>query len=483
MSRNTLSSLMRILKSSELEEVEAFFQNEKEEYQRCFQYLGQHYPLKKESQYSNEHLFAAAYPGEPYNDQKLRHLKSGICRLLEDYLVLGELKTDEKSRQELLIRALAKRPDYNLFKNTITKRIQKLDSGKQRGKAYFQEKAHHYQWLYLHPETEPLNPEMDYLRHYIEHLERFFTLTSLELATESILLHRNIQTVTSPLLSDAATYIAEEQAEVSAVFRLFLALFYVYSKRRPFDAPTLKAQLEDCLPQMDDIERRMALKFILSFPIQEANWGKGTYEAFIFDLYKQSVDAQLLIGLNGTINPGHFINIIIIGAKTGHFNWAEKALATHITYIPDNERITVKNFCLASIYYQKGLKTKRPADFKYALDLLDVSPKRSHEKYNIRHRSLLIRILYELFLMKQAEMDEIDKQVNNFKSYLRNNKRLSAVLKNAYDHFLDYFKTLCRLLLDPDKKATDVAAWKQQIQVNGTTIALKDWLLEKAEEL
>lgn len=481
MARNTLYSLIRIFKPNELEELKLFFDGEKEEYQRCLEYLCQHYPLQKESQYNNEVLFAAVYANEPYNDQKLRHLKSGMCRLLEDYLVFSELKTDEESRQELLIRALAKRPDYDLFKNTIAKRLQKLDSSKLRGKAYLKEKAHHYEWLYLHPETELLDPQSDYLHQYIEYLEHYFTLNCLELASEHILLHRNMQSDTSPLLSDTVALIAEDQAKTSEVFRLFLHLFYVYSGKQHFDV-ALKALLDSSLPKMDEIEQRIALKFLLSFPIQAANLGAGEHDHFIFKLYQQAEEDGLLLSINGKINPGHFINIVIIGAKTGHYAWAEKILNTYVTYIPEDDRTLVERFCLASVYYQKGLKTKAPANFKQALILLESFPKRSHEKYNIRHRSLLIRTLYELFVMEQAEMEEIEKQVHNFKSYLKKNSRLADTPKNAYDTFLNYFKVLCKLAINPNKTTEKIAALKHQIQSNGVT-ALKDWLLEKAEEL
>ncbi len=405
-----------------------------------------------------------------------------MCRLLEDYLVLKELKTAPHLRSELLVGALERRNDYHLYKETVHKRLRKLDTAEEQGKTAFREAAFLYQSLYYHPETERLDKDSDFLQRHIENLENYLTIACLENGAESLVKKHTVNARERLFFTDTAALAAEKKAGELPVPESFLALYRLLGEEvQAEDFLPIKTKVLGSLKNMDAKEKQMALKLLSSKANSLVKAGHPEQIHMLFDLYKKSVDEGLSLAANGVMDPTHFINVVIAGAKVGEFDWVLQFLQKYKRHLPETEKKIVESLCMGSIYFQQGMKNGQLSDYKTALRFLEPVPQRSHEKYNIRIRSLCLRSRFELF-REDGEFEPVDKQMKNFKSYLGKNETLSQEKKDEYSSFLYGFRGLCKLQTNPDKTKATVDQYLKELS-GGDKIFLRDWLMSKAEEL
>ena len=76
----------------------------------------------------------------------------------------------------------------------------------------------------------------------------------------------------------------------------------------------------------------------------------------------------------------------------------------------------------------------------------------------------------------------MENQIRNFEDYLRKNPTLANNKKSDYFIFLNKFKSLCELHFLPNNKKSKVDQYLKELLENNE-IFLREWLIEKAEEL
>ena len=487
MSRNTLYSLVKVLSKKELEEIPLFLKmpyvKAKEHHELAFAAI-QKAPHAEEGieGLTKQHLFASAFGSEPYNDKKLRQLKIDLCCFIEDFLATKQLKKDEHKRGELLASALASRKDHELFKNTVSKRAGQLEKKPESGKASQQELAALYRTLYYHPETQRLEKNNDLLQRHIEHLETHFIISYLECAAESLLKKKVINFEEELYFIDTVVKAAEQRKATNPVIHSFLLLYNLsLDKEQASDLNKAKEAIFCSLKYMGYWEKQMAIKLLAQRVGADKHTPKDEKDQLLFEIYKKPFDDGFYKSANGSIAPNHFINMVIVAAKAREFEWAHYFLETKSRYLPKDEKKTVLYLCRGSVYYQKWCHKKDNTNLEEALFLLEKIPERCHEIYNLRKRSLSLRIHYELY-HKQGDFDKIEKLTRNFNDYLKNNKPLSEQKKAAYLFFLQQFKSLCNLHFQIGLTKGDVDQYLKELSGN-SSFPLYAWLVEKAEEL
>src|SRR5690606_39908692 len=120
MNNGKLSEVFYTLSVSERNQFEKFihspFHNRHEKVIALFNYLHQSGP-KDTAVLDKKTIFPVLFPGEKYNDLKLRHVSSYLQKLLEDFLVWKELESDTERRNIYLLESLRNRKIDKVFEN------------------------------------------------------------------------------------------------------------------------------------------------------------------------------------------------------------------------------------------------------------------------------------------------------------------------------------------------------------------------------
>src|SRR5438876_8729788 len=98
MQKSSLISVLKSLTEGEFKQLERFvlspFFNRQRNVARLFEVLKKYYPLYASNALKKERVFKKLYPGEKYNDEKLRNLISDLLSLSLKFLAYTKMESD-----------------------------------------------------------------------------------------------------------------------------------------------------------------------------------------------------------------------------------------------------------------------------------------------------------------------------------------------------------------------------------------------------
>ncbi|MBI5914133.1 MAG: hypothetical protein HY842_02055 [Bacteroidetes bacterium] len=433
---------------------------------------------------TKQRLFSKLYGKTEYNDLKMRKLMTRLTQLLEQYMVLKELEKSNDSFAHLLVRSLGDRSDYDLFKEAAEGRIGVLEALPERGKGYFRERYRLFEMLFYHPETAKLSKNHDYFQHYISDFEYYFTLGSLQRACDNLVRKRLLQTDSNLLYLATIDEVASDSVLIGfPVVYFFHHLFRLFNNLPVEDDLLLLQELcTRCLYQMSRDEQSLAVNLLVNYAAPKSNEGSKAHTRFIFEIYKITIENELLLHGKNALSAGVFMNIVAIGLLVKELAWTQHFMAKYGDLMHESEREMTLQYCEGLWCYHNGLATGKVEDFYNAIQALNLVPIRAGAKFELRLRPLLVRVKFELFARDRETLDEFISHIRNFERHLQGNADYTENVKKSNLNFAHKVKTLARLKNEPVIDLTATRKLLKSIEETANCI-LKSWLLEKAKEL
>lgn len=413
---------------------------------------------------SQEHLFAAAFPGKPYDNRALRHTMSYLLDVVRRYLALAEMEATAADQHYYLCRALRRRGLDELLSNEWGRANNQMDTAPARDARW------HFDQYDLHQERlEALAPRersahLD-LQPLHNHLTVFYLSEMLRHAC-SALTHQSMgaQPFDSALL-DAVLQLAESGDWLAGHPPVALYYHLCRALREPgqlahFEA--WKKVLAMCGEQFSSPELRGIFLLGINYCIRRMNSGQKAFIREAFELYRVGLEKNLLAE-NGWLSGFTYKNIIRIGTALGEHEWVLGFFEQHKNALHPRERDALYRYNLAFLFFQKQ-------DFANAMPLLQQLE--LEDRLNLLDaRRMLLRSYYEL-----GEHKALDSLLGSFAAYLRRQKDLGY----HQDLNLNLVRFTKRLLeIRPgDKK--NLEKLREQI-LKTEQVAEKVWLLEKVQ--
>jgi hypothetical protein len=439
----------------------------------------------KHPKLENEKLFQRLYGKVPYDDLKLRRLRMKLKSLLENYLAIHYTVQAPGSFEKMLIGALNKSGDYGLFRESVEAAIERLEKQPYRGRDFHFQMAQLWKQLYEHPETDDFRPDNDYLRRHIFHLETYFAIATLQNGAESMLKQRVLNREEKPQMFEDVSKLAASRPDLAAqpVLHFFYMICQLFlHKDKMVALPALRESLDRNLPLLAPDEQHLAVKMLIYYATPFSNMGNREFTLFMFKLSQLLLAHDLTRSGQNNISPDFFMNIVVTAALVGEFVWAEKFLADYSPLLPEKDLGDTLCIAQASICYQKGMAEGKVSMLKDALAHLAHISSRAHERYNLRMRSLQIRIHFELFLMKEDGFDNVLELAKYFENHLNHNPNYSPAKKASYLRFINHLKSLFKLASNPNYDRYSYQRYLDKLSAGPRPI-LQHWLVEKAGEL
>jgi hypothetical protein len=483
-----LFRLMSVLAKPELGEMDKFLQspfyNTHQECSQLFHQLSRFHPEMENPKLTKEYLFARVYGKIPFDDGKMRKLMTRLSGLLEQFLMVKALEQSPEFKSKTLIRSLAGRSDYGLFKAAVDARMNELEQQPERGREYFREMYQLFQALFFHSETSKFTLHHDYFQQFLSNFESYFMLVTLQNGTESILRRRIVQHQDEQFFLEAADNIARDtgMAQIPLV-KFFHQIFRLYqAPKEEVDLEQLRDLLEEIFDLLGYDEQRMALKLLINYAIPYTNQGSAGHTKFIFELYKIGVGKGMLIVGDSAVNTDLFLNIVTTGLLVGEFEWTQYFMQKYGELLPDDEREVALRFCAANWHYYNGMYLDSMTEFEASLQSINLIPVRASEKFDLRTRSLQLRVSYEVFKREADSLDNVLAMARNFQRHIAANHTYSEAIKGAYFQFIHHYKVLSRLTNDPDTAYVDVEKAITALEADKNCI-MRKWLDEKLKGL
>ncbi|MFM2226110.1 MAG: hypothetical protein RJA07_2312 [Bacteroidota bacterium] len=211
-----------------------------------------------------------------------------------------------------------------------------------------------------------------------------------------------------------------------------------------------------------EIAREM-YSFAIQYCIKKINSGVQKFYQEIFNLYKSSLQLEVLFN-NNEISPYEFKNIITTGLRVNEFTWTENFIKEYKIQLPVEHQENAYTFNIARVFfyrkeYDKVLNLLQKVEYNDVFYLLD-------------SKLTLIKTFYEL-----KEFESLAALLESFKMLIRRKKIISEQQRIIYSHFIQYVKKFISIT---DK--TKLVALQTELQ-SPQQVADIGWLKEKVNEL
>ncbi len=527
MRHKKLFSLLAVLSREELKRFGKFLQSpyftESEGLVIFYDYLKQHYPAfdpekmsleaayrrlfskrlelkkpldKKESEARKQKMLA----------EKLDHLLSDMFRLLETFLVVEEaLFNSEKEengksgkesppqlqarqsgisiREELLVKALARRTAYEFFLKYSQALLAKTEGlpVKNTDDYWLLSQLHH--WMYYHPATDKLRQKTPGVLEAMRHLDASYYLSKLRYAAELSAWKQIRPTefhipLLEEIIREASQLVASTAQETPARQHLLLAayleLVQLYreneaAESRFNNARELLLRHAGALPLR---EKRHLFTHLSNAGIRLYNLENRPIGEDLLALYRWALQEGLLV-VNRRMTDTAYLNVILLAGDCGEFAWAANFMETCKCFLEDN---VAEDACRAAsgyLHFAKG-------EFDLARQCL-VPVAVNRPLYSFYTRWILLKILFEEFMKDRGLYEHLLHYDTAFEKFILY-QAMGDAKKEAWLNFVRFTRKAASFRLKNGRVSKEE---KRQLKAELDALKYvysKKWLVESFSE-
>lgn len=472
------SKLTRCLKSLAKEEMRLFglfvqspFYNTNQKLTRFFQYLRPHHPGFSSPKLAKEKAWAHLFPGEAYDDNRMRQCQFLLTQLLEEFLAVSELKAEPQTRDTLLLKSLGRRKLYAYFSRKGRSGIKKMESLALKDAASHQRLQDWYEQIHFHPDTSKFGEGTQGLGACIHHLDQYFLLKKLEYGCEAasrkVMLNEEYS---DAWLEDILQGFMEGRIKTDH----FLVSLYkdLIQLQRQEKNHTLFVKIKSQFLEKTDLlsaqERIKIYQYLSNYAARLVNTGDRLYYKELFDLTKMALEYEIIVEKD-RITDATFTNTVVMGSVLHEFAWVEKFMEQYQPLLDRRYYDSAMRLSLAYWNYHQ----KKYAEVLTQLQEIDFLP-----TYGFRVKSLRMRTLFELYQKEDSYGDSLSLEIQSFEQFIRREKKVTLYRKESYLHLISYLKKLVKLKYDPNLSLAKVESLKKEVEEK-QPLFNKQWLLEK----
>lgn len=431
-----------------------------------FAYLMQGDHLFQEKFLEKERIFQKVFPGEPYDDARLRQTFFFTLKAIEDFLSYQHLISEALNTRL----ALAKTYRHKKLDKPYQKRIREVEK-LQEAHPFRDEnfliseyliEMERYEYLSKQQRTKDIN-----LQKLAEKQEHSFISGKLRIACYMLSHQRVYKTEYDfGMLANVLHYVSEraELLEVPAI-RTYYYCYLAFSEPRD---TAYFSHFKDAIFRYVDYfsqsEIRDLYLLAVNYCISKSNEGVSGFMQEAFELFKNGIAKKVFIE-NGILDHRTFRNVSGIAMNLKEFAWTESFIEKYRNYLPSKYKTDFVEDLRAQLYRKKGDLEKAR---QIALQISSDDP-----LINLNTRWMLVTIYYQ-----EDELELLENQLENMKTYL-NRKKVLAYHKTAYTNLIQYTRKLIRV--NPFDRASKEKLRREIAEAN--PLIGKDWFFQQLDRL
>lgn len=405
--------------------------------------LREKYPSFGDDTTLKKEAFAHLFPGETYNDLRIRHLFSQMTELAETSLALAVWKDSEKRDLEVA-RELGQRQMSKSFRKAMDRVENKLTQSTNEGIS-----LEHYYQRYQFQELRQLAPRENWGESPPDlSLDHYYLLNKLRHACIALSRRRLNQIGTLPAFLPEAKQILSQMDDPPPLIQLYnaaLAFMESATALEPFqNFLGLLQQQQTLLSRPTGAELHVLAR---NFCIRRMNAGDKVFARRLYDLYQIALEGKYVHDTNGHIFPAAFKNIVSVGIRLGDYAGVEDFLEAHHEQLEDRFRPDY-------LLYAKSLLEFAGYQFQKVVHLLR----------NARYSSAFLELDCRILLCKTwYELEEFEVCLSLVESTEKLLKRrdLKTYHRNHYGFIL---KLLRSLLYVPQLNEQNLRVLQAEVQ-------------------
>jgi hypothetical protein len=463
--------LLRTLTKKEFKDFQLFtasaFFNTNHQLLSFLGHLSKYHPAFDQEKLEKEQFFRLHYPGELFDDQKIRYLLSDLTKLLEEFITWQEYDRDRFRKKYLLASGFLRRNQDKFFLQELDMMRQMNSSSPLRDHAYYFNLVQISEIAYEHT-SEKRNRAFDStLQELIDNLEISYLAKGLRFYCEMIN-RRNILSVDYNLrfFDEIMAYVRQGMFDDIPAIRIYK---HIYITLTDTDNHQNYLELLHELNQSGNLfnnrEQRGMYVFAQNYCIRRINRGEKDALQEIFKLYQTMVQRSLIYEGSFVSQPD-FKNIVTTGLRMGEVEWVSNFIEEYRSKLNPEFSENAYTYSMAWVHF-----TRR--EYDKALRML-LRVEFNDVYYHLDSKSLLLKVYYEM-----DEFDPFLSLIDAFRIYLKRNKFISDLQRTTYSNFINLINKLMKVKLGKVKMSVSL---HQEI-LSTKPAADLIWLETKSTEL
>jgi hypothetical protein len=416
---------------------------------QLFFYLIKYYPEFAENKIEKVKVYKKLFPLKKYDENKLSKIMSELTKILEEYIITRQSKSNELSNKIQLLRFYNERNLEKHYKQ-IEKEIEKLLENIPIG-VLTQTLAYQYEEIRITHDLKTNDRDANYQKVYN-------VLTAFTDAEK--LRWQNLSNISLfPKLKEdknhTILYIVNKKIETLLNTNNEQILFEILEF---FKVNNTK---------IEDEQKRDILYSLLYYCITQINSGNSIYYPITIDMFHSIETNKLILNYYNKIDLSTYKNYITISLKINKIDEAELFLEKYKKHLPDEIKEEVYSFNKALILFEKQ-------NYSDVLDLL-LHCKFTDVFYKLNQRRLIIKTYYELLNTDSTYFNSISDAITAFKKYLlslRNIPENYILLNKNFLKFTD-------ILLSKNKISKEEIKNLLEKLKNIKHVSERNWIEEK----
>lgn len=442
--------------------------------------LKKHHPEFTSDKLDKEKVFSSLFPGEAFNEKKLKNITSDFTGMAEQFLVNEALALNDELFDETLASVYKDKKSDKLFLRTLNSLEKKLSGRKfQSDKCYTEEERlerlfeEYYIGIHKFDKSVPKRIK------YTEYVILTFFVTFLRKQRDKIIIqsYYNLE-FTSPLIDSVYESIdfdkllkllKEKKSEWLWLIEIY---YYAFKTLQNVDDEAMFKKFQELFYENINKFSRKEQYFIFNDFIawlHTKDNKSGTLSAREeFEIFKKMLE-------HNAYSPSEkefmsvllYRNIMNMAISLEEYGWFEKFISEYTSKLKPEFRDNMENLAKANLFFDEE-------KFEDALSCLSKIPYDIFI-YKLDIKNLMLRIYYELGLYEAAFS-----MINAFRNFLSTTNEISEIFKTQQLNFVNFYNRL--LKMKADNKFEDAGFISKEIEKKDS-VASKSWLVEKAEEL
>lgn len=468
MQKSVLAEIIRSMDRKELRDLQKWLQspahNLRQDVIRLFDYMAKNL-TGDEAAFEKERAWKAVFPGEPFDDARMRQVMYFLLKATEAFLVFNDLTGDQVMSQISLTKIYLQRKLDKSYRQSSRLTREYLQKQPLRNSYYLLQKA----LLELEENTYYWDTSQNVafnLQETADALEKWFLAEKIRLSYAMKAHQRVYRTANydTGMLEQVLPYVdSRKLLDEPAIASFYYAYMTILqpSEERHFDE--LVKVIENAGQQFTPIEARTLYIAAINYCILKGNQGQLEYARRLFELYRAGLETGVLLE-NNTVSRYTFVNAVGAALRTNEYDWAEQFIEQFQQHLEEKERQSLVNFNLSRVYFEKG-------DYDQAQRML-TRFEYDDMLFNIIAKTMLLKIYYEM-----SELDAFESLLESMRIYLQRKEALDPTRKTSYKNMISLMKKL--LNLNP---YSNPQTERLKTLVEGTQpLAERDWLLRQLE--
>ena len=445
-----------------------------------YSYLKSYYPGFESKFIKKETVFFSLFPGEEYNEKKLKNLSFELAQLAEQFLISESLKKNYTEKAMLLAIEYKDRNKGKLFFNTL-----KIIEDKIAKKLFDSFDAFSMEEKILWLKQEYYIGINDY-KEVISLKGKHTEYTMLSFLIKFLRALRDKEIVNSGYPGEMNTTLLDCLAEgfdIEKTIKLLkkekfrfvwlIELYYLaYTSSKELDNEkayfSFRKLYKENIGNFSKREKYYILSDFLSFCVRNQNRGKSNYQSEEMTLYKEMVRQDAFCASEDDhLNIVLFRNILFMALSLDEDKWFEENRSIIVNRLRPELKENAEYYAIAHLEYEKG-------NYEKALENIN-KVKYDVFLYKIDVKNLLLKIFFEL-----KQYDQAFSLVDAYKHFLKSNKELSHEYKEQFLNFIIMYNKILRTISQNKPENQDFLLSELK---SIKTISNRDWLTEKINNL